>query len=93
VAEIFVRSYREIIAKGAPTEADSLAGVIPSNSAAQSLVEIGMSDEKGIFEHWLNISKAVFTYARIRFWRMALSSAPIASFQPLHQAIASPLEE
>ena len=72
---------------------DSLAGVIPSNSAAQSLVEIGMSDEKGIFEHWLNTSKAVFTYARIRFWRMALSSAPIASFQPLHQAIASTLEE
>lgn len=26
-----------------PTEADSLAGVIPSNSAAQSLVEIGMT--------------------------------------------------
>ena len=29
----------------------------------------------------------------IRFRRMALSSAPIASFQPLRQAIASPLEE
>ena len=29
------------LAERAPTEADSLAGVIPSNSAAQSLVEIG----------------------------------------------------
>src|SRR6476619_7025822 len=29
----------------------------------------------------------------IRFLRMALSSASIASFQPLRQAIASPLEE
>jgi hypothetical protein len=34
--------------RGTPTEADSLAGVIPFNSAAQTLVEIGMSDEKGI---------------------------------------------